>query len=304
MNLKVFLELVEIKAKTASIFPFLLGLLYSAYHFKQVNLISSLIFFIAMLLFNMAVDINDNYQDYKRAQRHHADEFRLKTNVIGVNHLSIKAVGRLMASFVTISALLGIWLVSRSGLLLLILGIFCFVVGYLYAGGAKPLSALPLGEFFSGFTMGYMIFLITLYLNLAPQKSLSWLIVWQAFLPIGLLALAIAALLLANNICDQKEDLALNRRTIVYYLGKRRALILFNLLYLLGFVSLICAVWLNLLPKMSLLTLLVIPIIWRNLKAFNAKQVKKETFILAVKNLLILSLSCTVAVALGVLLHI
>ena len=36
MNFKIFAELIELKAKTASIFPFLLGLAYSLYHYQSI----------------------------------------------------------------------------------------------------------------------------------------------------------------------------------------------------------------------------------------------------------------------------
>ena len=67
MSLNVFLELVEIKAKTASILPMLLGVCLSVYYYHSLNLLNSVLFFIAMLLFNMAVDMMDNYNDYNHA---------------------------------------------------------------------------------------------------------------------------------------------------------------------------------------------------------------------------------------------
>ena len=67
MSLNVFLELVEIKAKTASILPMLLGVCLSVYYYHSLNLMNSVLFFIAMLLFNMAVDMMDNYNDYNQS---------------------------------------------------------------------------------------------------------------------------------------------------------------------------------------------------------------------------------------------
>ena len=49
MSLNVFLELVEIKAKTASILPMLLGVCLSVYYYHSLNLLNSVLFFIAML---------------------------------------------------------------------------------------------------------------------------------------------------------------------------------------------------------------------------------------------------------------
>lgn len=50
MSLKNFLELVEIKTKIASIFPYIIGLLFSLSYFKMINIGLSLLFLIAMLL--------------------------------------------------------------------------------------------------------------------------------------------------------------------------------------------------------------------------------------------------------------
>ncbi|MDM5145992.1 hypothetical protein ICE98_03129 [Lactococcus lactis] len=65
MSLKNFLELVEIKTKIASIFPYIIGLLFSLSYFKILDLGLSLLFLIAMLLFDMTVTAINNYQDYK-----------------------------------------------------------------------------------------------------------------------------------------------------------------------------------------------------------------------------------------------
>ena len=64
MSLKNFLELVEIKTKIASIFPYIIGLLFSLSYFKMINIGLSLLFLIAMLLFDMTVSIeNANKED-------------------------------------------------------------------------------------------------------------------------------------------------------------------------------------------------------------------------------------------------
>ena len=57
MTLPIFLELVEMKAKTASVLPFLIGLCFSAYYYNSVHPVYVGLFFVAMFLFNMFVDI-------------------------------------------------------------------------------------------------------------------------------------------------------------------------------------------------------------------------------------------------------
>lgn len=90
MTLPVFLELVEFKAKTASILPFFIGVCYSWYNYQTIHLGYVLLYFIAMLIFNMAVDILDNYNDYHHATEGH--DYKEKTNIIGREQLSVKLV--------------------------------------------------------------------------------------------------------------------------------------------------------------------------------------------------------------------
>lgn len=304
MTIGNFLELVEIKAKTASIFPFLFGAFYAWYHYQNVNFGYLVLFFIGMLLWNMAVDANDNYQDYHRAERTEALAYRKKTNIIGRENLNASKIGWMIFILGLIGASIGIFLVTQTGWPLLVMGLFCYAVGYLYGGGPVPISALPLGEFFSGFTMGTVIPMIVVYLSLPMGVSFNWSFIWPLLLATSLEAFAIAALMLANNTCDAQEDEELHRHTIVHYFGVKGGLILFATLYVLGYVGLILAVWLGLLPKLSLLTLLTIPIVWKNTHEFFRVHIKNETFIIAIKNLFLITLVQTIAVGLGVWLNI
>lgn len=298
MTVSTFLELVEIKAKIASVWPFLLGVVFVQANYQHVNWGVTGLFFVAMLLFNMAVDINDNYQDYTKAGNQ-AAEWKKHTNIIGVHHLAVNRIFALMASMAVVAGVIGLTLVWLTGWPLLVMGVFCFLVGYLYAGGPRPLSGTPTGEFFAGFTMGYMIMLITVYLNLYQTSAFTGQLMGRVLLASGIAVMAIAALLLANNICDAAEDLSLNRKTIVYYLGKQRALWLFASFYVIGYLSLIVSVILGDLPKWSLLALISVPLIVRNVRGLFRVQVKKETFILAVRSLGILALVTVVSELLG-----
>lgn len=292
MSLKVFLELVEIKAKTASVLPFLLGLCFSFYYYHQVDWTLSTIFFIAMFLFNMAVDILDNYNDYHHAVDIH--DYKQNTNIIGREKLNPKVVFAWLSLFTLIAALLGIYLVYRTGLGLLFLGIFCFFIGIAYSSGPKPLSALPLGEVFSGFTMGFMITLISVYVNTSQNFSWSWTNLGIIFLISLPNVLWIANLMLANNLCDYHEDQKNNRKTLVHYLGIKRGLNLFLLNNIIAYASIILSVGFKLLPPTLLIVLLLSGFTLKQTKKLFAKQVKRETFSCAVKILAINSSVLTI----------
>lgn len=240
--------------------PFLLGLCFSTYYYHLLNWTTSIIFFIAMFMFNMVVDMLDNYNDY-----YHADSkvYQQKTNIIGRENISPILVRNLIIIFTIISAALGIWLVVQAGLPVLWIGLFCFFIGYSYSSGPCPISSLPLGELASGFTMGFMITLLSVYLNTYQVFTWSWESIGQVFL----LALAdelwISNLMLANNICDAQEDEDNHRKTIVHFIGKKAALIAYSIKNVLAFFIIIILPFLKLAPTTIWLTILIVPFVYK-----------------------------------------
>lgn len=150
-----------------------------------------------------------------------------------------------------------------------------------------------------GITMGFVIMLITVYLNTASSGLFTFELFWQVLLASGIAVFAISDIMLANNLCDADEDQLLNRKTLVYYLGKKGGLRLFVINYVLGYGCLILSVGLHYLPYTSLLVLLSLPLVVKNTRQFLAKQVKKETFKFAVKNAMILAVFCIVCIGVG-----
>ncbi|MBS7577362.1 MULTISPECIES: prenyltransferase [unclassified Enterococcus] len=300
MSLSVFLELVEFKAKTASVLPFFIGLVFSWYHYQAVHLGYVFIYFVAMFIFNMAVDMLDNYNDYHHATDLH--DYREKTNIIGRENISLKLVKNLIIAMITISALLGIGLATIVGWPLLFMGIYCYLVGIFYSSGPKPLSSLPLGEFFSGITMGFMISLICVYIN--TYSSFTW--DFGTISGIFLISLPntvwIANLMLANNICDLKEDELNQRYTLVHYIGLKNSLRLFIAFNVLAFLAILASPLLELAPLTVLLTFLILPIIIKQINLFIKKQVKRETFICAVKILALGSVAQALTYFIGIFL--
>jgi 1,4-dihydroxy-2-naphthoate octaprenyltransferase len=101
----------------------------------------------------------------------------------------------------------------------------------------------------------------------------------------------ISNIMLANNICDIEDDIANDRYTLVYYLGRERALVLFKILYYIGYIDLIVLLVLKLVPMALLLVLLTFIPVRKNIGLFHSKPVKSETFVLSVKNFVMMNLS-------------
>lgn len=300
MSVPVFLELVEMKAKTASVFPFLLGVCFSAYYYGHVNVLYAILFFIAMFSFNMAVDCWDNYNDYNHAVD--TVDYKKHTNIIGREHLNPRKILAMLLSMAALGAVIGIYLVVKVGLSVLWMGLACYLIGFLYSFGKYPLSSLPVGELASGLAMGVLITFIAV--DVSAYQYITWN--WRTILQIWLVTLPnelwISNLMLANNICDHGEDERNHRHTIVHFLGIKLSLTAFAIKNILALGVIALSVYLKLAPWTALLTWITIPFVYQQTKMLIHRQVKKETFLCAVKILAVCSFTLVVTYGIGLVL--
>ncbi|WP_088810704.1 MULTISPECIES: 1,4-dihydroxy-2-naphthoate polyprenyltransferase [unclassified Listeria] len=313
MSFRTFLELVEIRTKIASVYPFMLGTLYVLYEYQVFNWQNTIIFFLAMLIFDLTTTAINNYMDYRKATNNHDYDFRKTSNIIGQKEIPELTVIILIFAMFFIATGLGIWLVFRTDLLVLLIGFVCFCIGILYTFGPVPLSRMPLGEIFSGVTMGFGIFFLAIYVNAfdAGIANLIWQGEWIniRFNLLEIIQIAVVSLpciftigniMLANNLCDLDEDIRNHRYTLPYYIGRKMGVLLFNVLYYASFLAVVVAVLLGYLHPVMLLSLIVILPVYNNLKKFNQEQVKAKTFVIGIKNFVMINASLTVLMALSV----
>ena len=293
LSLPVFLEFVELKTKVASVFPMTIGILWAVYRYQTFDWLNTLLFVLAVLSFDMCATAINNTMDYHKAQD---EDYRQQENVIGKFQLRFKQMVAIIAGLLGFSVILSLLLVWRTDWLLLPMGVLCFLIGIFYTFGPIPLSRMPLGEVFSGGTMGFGIFFLAVYIQspetlLAGQLADPWFslhIAWKKVLEIGLMSLPlvclIANIMLANNICDLETDIRNHRYTLVYYIGKGNARFLyFTLSVFPWFLWLLYSI-LGFLPLWALAGLPLAFLSYKSLERFLKKQVKQETFIEAVKS--------------------
>jgi 1,4-dihydroxy-2-naphthoate octaprenyltransferase len=101
----------------------------------------------------------------------------------------------------------------------------------------------------------------------------------------------IANIMLANNICDVDEDILNKRFTLPYYIGRENALKLFAALYYIGFLDTVALTLLGIAPPISLLILLALIPVQRNIRLFQVKPNKSETFVLSVQNFAVMNVA-------------
>lgn len=311
MKAAVFWELVEIRTKLASFFPFVLGSLYSIYYFSSFNVWNTLLFFVAMIVFDMATTAINNTMDYVKAKNM---AYRDEENILGRAGLSVRKTALLIVGMISFAAVVGLILTYRTNLLLLVIGVACFAVGILYTFGPFPISRMPLGEVLSGVTMGFGIFFIAVYMNVAPGQLAALHLQWPTFSLEGNLAsllaiflnslplvFTIANIMLANNICDFETDVSNHRYTLTYYIGKPNALKLFAILYYGAFVTAVLGVLFQVTTPWMLGVLLLLPLFRKNIRRFVANPDKAVTFSIAIKSLVLFHATQMILLVIGIL---
>ncbi len=281
-----FLEYVEIKTKITSLFTFFMTLAFLFYQKQQMNWTRTIVFFFSMFLFDLTTTAINNYIDTKN----NGQKLQFKRNT----------ALRIVYVLLIVSTALGLYLAYITDIVILLAGGLCFLCGVLYTYGPVPISRQPLGELLSGIFYGLFIPFILLYVNMPTGTFLALNLGWDrvgisfAVWPVITLLLfsitpvcTTANIMLANNICDVERDVAVKRYTLPYYLG-RKALTLFAALYYATYAATILLVASGILAPLCLLSLLTLVAVRKNIKKFLERQDKADTFIVSIKNFVII----------------
>ncbi len=315
MSLVSFLKLVEIPTKVASVIPFTLGTLYSIYHFGRFNLRNFIILFIALISFDMVTTAINNYYDYKKAHKTHGYGYESHNAIVKYN-LKESTVLFTIFSLLAVASVFGFLLFLNTTPVTLLLGALSFAVGILYSFGPIPISRTPLGEILSGLFMGFIIVFISIYAHVYDMglvilafevNMLGLSFNLKEVLYIFLLSIptvnGIANIMLANNICDIEDDLENRRYTLPIYVGREKALSIFKALYYIAYIDLIVLLAFGITPVTTVVTLFTFIPVNRNISSFYKNQSKKDTFILAVKNFLIINAIQVLAIGSGLIIQ-
>jgi 1,4-dihydroxy-2-naphthoate octaprenyltransferase len=312
LQINKFFQLVELKTKLASMIPFSLGSVYAIYRYKSFNLKNFILMFISLIVFDMATTAINNYIDNTKEKSNTADNNLI--DKYGVNESKVLLI---IFALLTIAITTGIMLTLNTNIVVLFLGVTSFIVGIFYTFGPVPISRMPLGEIFSGFFMGFLIIFLSVYIHIYDTNIIS--VAYQNnILSVGINVLeilsiflvsipsigGIANIMLANNICDLEEDIQNNRFTLPYYIGKPMALKLFKLLYYIGYADIVILVALKVIPLASLLILLTLIKVNRNIKLFENRPIKSENFVVSVRNFVLINASQTIIIGIAnIILH-
>ncbi len=156
-----------------------------------------------------------------------------------------------LAVIVGLAGLVGLYLVSVGGLVILVLGVAAIISAFAYSGGPWPYGYHGLGEVFVFVFFGLVAVAGTTYLQTSSWEPLAF----AAAIPVGSL---ITAILVINNVRDIDTDTVTGKRTLAVILGERAAVAEYDLLIGVAYaipVGLLIAgdvTWTVLLPLASL----------------------------------------------------
>jgi len=299
--IKKFLKFVEIQTKITSTFAFANTLMYMLFLKEPINVPLMVVFCIAAFIFDLATTAINNYIDSKDYPE--MLPFRRDVSLF------------LIICMLFISTVMGLYLAFKTGIVVLLLGALCFGLGIFYTFGPMPISRIPLGEVFSGIAYGMFIPFLMVYINnpdsyiILDYKNgvlsvhfMLWPLI--SFLFFSLVnTFTTSNIMVANNTCDLEKDVAVNRHTLIFYIGQKNGVRVFATLYYLCYAAVIAMVALKILPIIALIFLLSFPLVESNIRVFRKEQIKSKTFITAIKNFIIVNTSYFIALTLSFLMY-
>lgn len=165
--------------------------------------------------------------------------------------------------------------------------------------------------------MGFGIFLMVVYINsysfdyFTLQFSQNQFllqgniqVIWMLFFVSLPLVFTIANIMLANNLCDLETDIENHRYTLPYYIGKTAGIRLFTILMYSCYAVVLFSVFFGYYTWTMLIVFLTFPKIRQNLHTFTQKQIKSETFVLSIQNLVLFNGSQVVGLFFSILLSV
>lgn len=243
---KAWYQAARPRSLTATYAPLLIGAAVTLVDrvFDPVRFILSLI---GALLLQIGANLVNEYVDFTRG----TDTHKVAGMGMVLSHGNLTARQVLIGAVVTIvgGALIGLYLLAGSGLLLLWIGLGGVLVAVLYTAGPLPLAYIGLGELAVFIFMGPAMTLGTYY-AVSAGKGTQLTMAALAGLPI---AFTVANILHANNMRDYEADKVANKRTLAVRFGMSAARHEYAALTYGAYIVTVVLVLINVMPVPTLI---------------------------------------------------
>ena len=234
----------------ASVVPIVVGSALAS-HYAEFNWGLFFLILIASLLVQSATNLTDEYADHATSGAS-SKKIQAPYKVISLGLLTPRQVLYGALSGFGLAALIGIYLVLRTGWPLAVVCLASLAAAYGYSAGPKPLGNLGLGEPVVFVFMGPIMVVSCFYVL---TQSVNWTVVGLS-LPVGCL---VTAILVVNNLRDIEEDRQSGKLTLVAIWGRQPVIWLYDALLFVAFASMVILVVSGVGSWVWLAPLLVLP---------------------------------------------
>jgi 1,4-dihydroxy-2-naphthoate octaprenyltransferase len=165
------------------------------------------------LLLQVAANFANDLSDFRRGADTETRVGPLRVAAAGL--VTERQLEVAIAIVLVLAGVVGLWLATIGGWVLVALGALAMVAALAYTGGPFPYGYRALGEVFVFVFFGLVAVVGTAYLQALRLDP----VFLAAAVPPGLL---ISAILVVNNLRDIETDAAAGKRTLAVMIGKRR----------------------------------------------------------------------------------
>ncbi|MEW9502851.1 1,4-dihydroxy-2-naphthoate polyprenyltransferase [Jeotgalibacillus marinus] len=246
---RIWWNLTRPHTLTAAFVPVLLGTVL-ALEYTQFHWLLFLAMLLASMLIQAATNMINEYYDFTRGLDN--EQSVGIGGAIVRNGVKPKTVLSLAFILFGIALLLGIYICANSSWWIAVIGLVCMAAAYFYTGGPFPIAYSPFGEITAGFFMGFVIILISFYIQTGTIDTTVMLV----SIPVSIL---VGAILLANNIRDLDGDKENGRKTIAILLGRKNAIYFLAAMFIVAYGIVVALVIAGLVSPWLLITFLSIP---------------------------------------------
>lgn len=242
---------------TASAIPVLVGTALAWNLTGKFSFYKFILTLVGVPLFNAGTNLANDYYDHRTGN----DE--INTNLTpfsggsrAIQNGLVPPKHMLIGSFLFFGSgsIIGLYLNAVTpGNLILFLGIFGFLSGFLYTFTPILIGYRGWGELLVGLNLGTLTIIGAYYVQ---AHTLSWAAFWVS-LPIGFL---VAAILYINQFPDYEADKAVNKRHWVVRLGKKNAVYGYYFLIFATYLVIAGSVIFKIVTPFALVSLLTLPL--------------------------------------------
>lgn len=262
---KVKYFLMEVRAPffTATIVPIVLGSVIAFNTTQQFHWVHFILALIGGILLHAGANVINDYFDHISSNdainEEYVRPFTGGSRLIQQGKLTPKEVLIEAMLCLFLGSVIGLYLTYRIGWVILAIGVFGVFSAIFYVFPRINLVGRGVGEALIGINFGILMTFGAFYVQ---TGMFSWVPI-IASLPVALL---ITAVLYINEFQDAKADQAVGKNHLVVRLGKKQAVSGYILIMLLTYVIVVVAVVIDILPPISLIALLTVPLALKSIR--------------------------------------